>query len=64
MAAMDDSLAPNTPRSLTQYLGTPIILWSKDVFLCLNEPINQRKDADFACMVSATVPVHLMEGRF
>ena len=54
----------HTSISLTQYLVTPIILWSKDVFLCLNEPINPRNDAGLASTVFATAPVLLTAGRF
>jgi hypothetical protein len=50
--------------SLTPNLGTPIIRVSKDVYLCLNVPINQRNDAGFACMASATGRVLPMAGQF
>ena len=50
--------------SLTPKLGTPIIRVSKDVYLCLNVPINPRNDAGFACMASAIGRVLPMVGQF
>jgi len=50
--------------SLTPYLGTPIILWRKDVYQWLNVPINPRNGAECAFTDSVTGPALRTVGRF